>query len=226
METGARAATTTTTFFCLYFFGKATVVHRIGGQVYTGRHRIPQETSEGNFSVRAGNNGVVFLFCSVLEMTSSDRTCPSARVGLEHSITRHTRQGCFEVDIGTTANNKRACIDASKINLMRRENTQTYMPRLVGQLTILAKSLRRVLTDGNLSPLCHFTGRRSERCILIGVRPPPRKRLMGNLRPNVLELCLDLVGMMQAARFLPHGSSIGWLQPLRLGLHFPRVQGH
>lgn len=91
-----------------------------------------------------------------------------------------------------------------------------------------------MLTDGSLSPLCHLTGQRSERRVSVGVgqlllgRPPPWpwKRLKAILRPNVLELCLGLVGM-QAARFFPlaHGSSIGWLQPLRLGLHSPQGPG-
>lgn len=51
-----------TGFFCLDAFGKATAVHRIGWRAgIHGRHRIPQENTEGIFSVRRGNMAMMFF---------------------------------------------------------------------------------------------------------------------------------------------------------------------
>lgn len=61
-----------TDFLCLYGFGKVMAVHRIGWRAgIHGRHRIPQETTEGRFSVMRGNMAVLFFFSFFLEITSS-----------------------------------------------------------------------------------------------------------------------------------------------------------
>lgn len=91
-----------------------------------------------------------------------------------------------------------------------------------------------MLTGGSLSPLCHLTGQRSERCVSVGVgqlllgRPPPLalEKAKGHFETQRLG---TLSGACRDASctFLPsgHGSSIGWLQPLRLGLHSPQGPG-
>lgn len=87
-----------------------------------------------------------------------------------------------------------------------------------------------MVTDGSLSPLCHLTGQRSERLCLMSesesAKSPPSHRLKkakGIFETQRLGTLSGRVGM-QAARFFsllsrPMESSIGWLQPLRLGLH-------
>lgn len=62
--------------------------------------------------------------------------------------------------------------------------------------------------------------------------PHRLEKAKGTFETQRLGNLSGLVGMMQAARFLPSSSSfahmeapIGWLQPLRPGLHSPRGPG-
>lgn len=103
-----------------------------------------------------------------------------------------------------------------------------------------------MLSDGNLSPwcvrvrlVCHLSsGQRSERLCFCRSRPTspiphpptPLEKAKGNFETQRLgTLPLVLVGMMQATVYMflplpfwPMEASIGWLQPLRLGLHSSR----
>lgn len=85
-------SSSSTDFFCLDVFGKATAVHRIGWRA--GIHGQAQDTprkQRKKYSPSAKGTWrccFSFLFCSFLEITSLE--CTSPRDGLEHSNTRHT----------------------------------------------------------------------------------------------------------------------------------------
>lgn len=87
-----------------------------GGQVYTGRRRIPKQTTEGIFAVSGVN--MAGSFCLFWKSRAQVGTSP--RVLVSNIPTQgHTRDRDVLKRTYALLRTQQACIDASKFNLMR-----------------------------------------------------------------------------------------------------------